>query len=982
MRITALLLLLFGAWLSACGGETTQGGPGSRRDTGVTDTSEGDADVADAPEAADATKLDGEDGALEVTDAIPPRDGDAAADVVASTPVLCRPCTSDEDCVEAAGAACVDFGSGGAFCGQACVEPGDCPGGYACADVTSVSGGAASQCVPIDGVCDCVQAFVAGGYTTRCVVANDFGLCEGTRACTEEGLGPCDAPTPEPDEDCDGLDEDCDGETDEGFPGAASSCGQGACVAAGVVICVDGVELDDCSPGPPMDEACDGIDDDCDGATDEDLVAGAPCAQQLGICEGAAGVCVGGAWICDDGVYATHSVAWEAVEATCDGLDNDCDGVTDEYLPAQETACGIGACAALGSATCQGGAWVDDCIPAPAAEADATCDGLDDDCDGATDEEHAPPVTACGAGACAASGARLCQGGQEVDTCAPGTPGVEACNGIDDDCDDATDEGALDGEALACALESGGAGVCVGGACVEPCAGEQDWPDAAFEDTNCDGIDGDVARAVFVAPAQHGGDDFNPGTPELPMLTIQAAIGVAAGDPARSTVLVSAGAYEGPITLAPGVGVHGGYHKPMGWARDEAYTVTVAVPAGVGGAHQVGVYAHDLPEGQATVLDRLTIQIGAIPQAGGSNYGIHAQGASGLVLRDLTLDIGAGGAGQPGQGAGQGAPTNGKSGGGGYAACVNDSGSQCSTCPQPPAGSAGAALTCAYGVSSGAGGEGALGGTSYLAWGESGQSGQSPGGVPGGGGVGGSGASALNGSTAQGGAIGDPGAPGTGGAGGVGFGRFEAGYYVPAAGVTGTSGEPGRGGGGGGGGLGCEKTGGIWPLEWSCDIYGGSGGGGGSGGCGGEGGAPGDGGGAVFGVLLVDATAQLEGVSVSVSPGGVGGSGQAGGDGSPGGTGGNSGSYYGTASAGKGGGGGGGGKGGSGGHGGGGGGGPSYCVYVLDTVASESPPTPAVGTYTCEGAQGGDGGGSSWHPGAVGAAGEIGVCGAACLDEG
>ena len=66
-----------------------------------------------------------------------------------------------------------------------------------------------------------------------------------------------------------------------------------------------------------------------------------------------------------------------------------------------------------------------------------TCNGIDDDGDGAVDEGLAP-IT-CGVGACRAE-APGCVGG-EPGTCMPGLPGVEACNGVDDDCDGAVDEG-------------------------------------------------------------------------------------------------------------------------------------------------------------------------------------------------------------------------------------------------------------------------------------------------------------------------------------------------------------------------------------------------------------------------------------------------------------------------------------------------------------------------------------------------------------
>src|SRR5689334_3082185 len=48
-----------------------------------------------------------------------------------------------------------------------------------------------------------------------------------------------------------------------------------------------------------------------------------------------------------------------------------------------------------------------------------------------------------------------------------------------------------------------------------------DLPDDNFADTNCDGVDGDAARAIFVATS---GADTNPGTMEMPMATINAAI--------------------------------------------------------------------------------------------------------------------------------------------------------------------------------------------------------------------------------------------------------------------------------------------------------------------------------------------------------------------------------------------------------------------------------------------------------------------------
>jgi len=92
--------------------------------------------------------------------------------------------------------------------------------------------------------------------------------------------------------------------------------------------------------------------------------------------------------------------------------------------------------------TVVGAAWVDGYPFAGIVTAyDQSCNGLDDDCDGAVDEEYAPAATACGVGACVASGATSCVAGVEIDSCLPGLPAVEICDGVDNDCDGDTDDG-------------------------------------------------------------------------------------------------------------------------------------------------------------------------------------------------------------------------------------------------------------------------------------------------------------------------------------------------------------------------------------------------------------------------------------------------------------------------------------------------------------------------------------------------------------
>ena len=74
-----------------------------------------------------------------------------------------------------------------------------------------------------------------------------------------------------------------------------------------------------------------------------------------------------------------------ASDATCNGVDDDCSGAVDEDYAPVSTTCGVGACAAVGATSCVNGTVVDDCVAGSPAQSDVTCDGIDDDCDGAVD---------------------------------------------------------------------------------------------------------------------------------------------------------------------------------------------------------------------------------------------------------------------------------------------------------------------------------------------------------------------------------------------------------------------------------------------------------------------------------------------------------------------------------------------------------------------------------------------------------------------
>ncbi|MCA9542200.1 MAG: hypothetical protein KC620_25060, partial [Myxococcales bacterium] len=184
-------------------------------------------------------------------------------------------------------------------------------------------------------------------------------------------------------------------------------------------------------------ERCNGLDDDGDGAADEDIAASPCLTDQPGICAPGRSDCFGGALVC----LPVQSAGAEI----CDGLDNDCDGATDEAADGIPLTmpCYDGPVGTEGVGRCQGGSSA--CVDgAPGAcegqmlPRDEVCDGVDDDCDGDTDEGALNPCGQCGrdglhpSGDCCLDALNRCGGcGREP---------AERCDGLDDDCDGMIDE--------------------------------------------------------------------------------------------------------------------------------------------------------------------------------------------------------------------------------------------------------------------------------------------------------------------------------------------------------------------------------------------------------------------------------------------------------------------------------------------------------------------------------------------------------------
>lgn len=303
----------------------------------------------------------------------------------------------DEDCDCTAG----DTRPCGTDTGECATGTQTCTPAGVYGDCEDAVGPTTEMCNELDDDCDGVDD--NGNPGGGAVCGTDVGACMvGTMMCVGGDVVCTGSVGPVP-EVCNDIDDDCANGVDEGvtatFYRDSDSDGRGtpgmtrqACsVTAGWVAnssdCNDMCSV--CWTG--ASETCDMLDNNCTGGVDEGVTtrfyqdADGDMRGNPLVFADACGVSAGyvvNSNDCDD----TCNVCWTGNADVCDAEDNDCSGAPDETftcVPGTSTSC-MTSCNTMGTGTCTA------VCEAPAAAACTppaeTCDAVDQDCDGYTDE--------------------------------------------------------------------------------------------------------------------------------------------------------------------------------------------------------------------------------------------------------------------------------------------------------------------------------------------------------------------------------------------------------------------------------------------------------------------------------------------------------------------------------------------------------------------------------------------------------------------
>ena len=315
--------------------------------------------------------------------------------------------------------------------------------------------------------------------------------------------------------DAEGVDEDCDPATlgddadDDGYVDTACCNRQ----RDGALLCGRDCRDDNAEVNPEATEVCNGLDDDCNGLLDH--------PQEDNDRDGHADIaCAGeGGDDCND----TDPTIYGGAPELCDRKDNDCDGAPAagedldvDGFAAVDAEC-IGAIGTLPITDC------DDNDPNVYPRAREICNGVDDNCNGESDEE--PTATAsCGE---VSSGTAMCARGACI---------VATCERPFDDCDDLVSTGCeantntdLDhcgrcGRACAVGAQ------CVSGTC-RP-VHVRSWATRTTGDIELLDADVDAAGNVYVIGVSNGAPiDLGSGVMSAPNVSIFIGRFLASGDP-------------------------------------------------------------------------------------------------------------------------------------------------------------------------------------------------------------------------------------------------------------------------------------------------------------------------------------------------------------------------------------------------------------------------------------------------------------------